>query len=78
MRKLIAAVFDRRMAPITRQRLAALDAVEKAAGRGPLPLEGVLEAMFRPVVLEAMTGERAGPGVRETDGPDHDGYQSLT
>jgi hypothetical protein len=60
MRKLIVAVFDRRMSPLTRRRLEALDAVEKAAGKGPLPLEAVLEAMFRPVVLEAMTGERAG------------------
>jgi AcrR family transcriptional regulator len=60
MRKLIVAVFDRRMSPLTRRRLEALDAVEQAAGKGPLPLEAVLEAMFRPVVLEAMTGERAG------------------
>jgi AcrR family transcriptional regulator len=60
MRKLIVAVFDRRMAPLTRQRLEGLDAVEKAAGEAPLPLEGVLEAMFRPAVIEAMTGDRAG------------------
>src|SRR5512147_3048444 len=60
MRKLMVAVFDRRMAPLTRQRLDALDALEKAAGKGPLPLEGVLEAMFRPAVMAAMTGERAG------------------
>ena len=60
MRQLIVAVFDRRMAPLTRQRLAALDAVERAAGRGPLPLEAVLEAMFRPAVMEAMGGQRAG------------------
>lgn len=60
MQKLIVAVFDRRMAPLTRQRLEALDAVEKAAGKGPLPLEGVLEAMFRPAVMEAMAGERTG------------------
>ncbi len=60
MRKLIVAVFDRRMAPLTRQRLEALDAVEKAAGDAPLPLERVLEAMFRPAVMEAMTGDRAG------------------
>ncbi len=60
MRKLIVAVFDRRMAPLTRQRLQALDAVEKAAGKGPLPLVGVLEAMFRPAVMEVMDGERAG------------------
>jgi AcrR family transcriptional regulator len=60
MRNLMVAVFDRRMAPLTRQRLEALDAVEKAAADGPLPLEAVLEAMFRPAVMEAMTGERAG------------------
>jgi hypothetical protein len=60
MRKLIVAVFDRRMAPLMRQRLESLDAIEKTAGKGPLPLEGVLEAMFRPAVMEAMTGERAG------------------
>ena len=60
MRKLIVAVFDRRMAPLMQQRLESLDAIEKAAGKGPLPLEGVLEAMFRPAVMEAMTGERAG------------------
>ncbi len=63
MRKLMVAVFERRMAPLTRQRLEALDAVEKAAGDGPLPLEGVLEAMFRPAVMEAMGGERAGVAV---------------
>jgi len=60
MQKLIVAVFDRRMAPLTRQRLEGLDAVERAAGKGPLPLEGVLEAMFRPAVMEAMDGERTG------------------
>jgi len=60
MRKLVVAVFNRRMAPLTRQRLEGLSAVEKAAGKGPLPLEAVLEAMFRPAVMEAMTGERAG------------------
>ena len=60
MRKLIVAVFERRMTPLSRQRLEALEAVEKAAGKGPLPLEGVLEAMFRPAVMEAMDGERTG------------------
>ena len=60
MRKLIVAVFERRMTPLSRQRLEALEAVEKAAGKGPLPLEGVLEAMFRPAVMEALDGERTG------------------
>jgi len=43
MRKLIVAVFDRRMAPVMRQRLEALDAIEKVAGDGALLLEDVLE-----------------------------------
>lgn len=60
MRKLIVAVFDRRMAPLTRQRLEALDVLERAAGKDPLPLEGVLEAMFRPAVMEAMDKQRHG------------------
>lgn len=60
MRNLIVTVFDRRMEPLTRQRLEALDAQEKAAGKGPLPLEGVLEAMFRPAVMEAMDKQRKG------------------
>jgi AcrR family transcriptional regulator len=60
MRKLIVAVFDRRMAPLMRQRLEALDALEKTAGKGALPLKGVLEAMFRPAVMEAMDKQRHG------------------
>ena len=40
MRKLIVAVFDRRMAPLTRQRLEALDAMEKAAGEGSVAAGG--------------------------------------
>ena len=60
MRKLIVAVFDRRMAPLMRQRLEALEVLERADRNGPPPLEGILEAMFRPAVMEAMTGDRAG------------------
>ena len=59
-RKLIVAVFDRRMTPLTEERLRALDALEKAAGDGALPVEGVLEAMFRPAVLHAMDKQRGG------------------
>ena len=59
-RKLIITVFDRRMSPVTKERLSALDALEKAAGDGALPLEGVLEAMFRPAVLHAMDKQRGG------------------
>ena len=41
-RKLIIAVFDRRVSPVTKERLSALDELEKAAGDGALPVEGVL------------------------------------
>ncbi len=60
MRRLIVAVFERRMAPLSRQRLEALEALEKSVGRGALPLEGVLEAMFRPAVMEAIDKQRKG------------------
>lgn len=52
--KLIAAVFDRRMGPLTEQRLRALDEGEKGAGNKPPKLETVLEALFRPAVEQAM------------------------
>jgi AcrR family transcriptional regulator len=58
--RLIEAVFERRMIPSTRERLQALEAVEKAAGDRPLKLEAVLEAIFRPVVEEAMDPGRGG------------------
>lgn len=57
---LIEAVFERRMVPSTRERLRALEAVEKAAGDRPPKLEAVLEAIFRPVVEEAMDPKRGG------------------
>jgi AcrR family transcriptional regulator len=58
--RLIVAVFDRRMTPVTEERVRALDALENAAGAGALPLEAVLEAMFRPAVLQAMDKQRGG------------------
>src|SRR5579871_5345079 len=47
---LVRAVIGRRMGPVNEKRLAMLDACETAAGDGPLPLEGVLEAFVRPVL----------------------------
>jgi len=47
---LIRAVIARRVVPINQRRLDLLDACEKAAGDGPLPLEEVLDAFLRPVV----------------------------
>jgi AcrR family transcriptional regulator len=57
---LIAAVLERRMAPLEAQRLKALDAVEAAAKSGQPKLEAVLEAIFRPAVEQAMDSQRGG------------------
>ena len=58
--RLIEAVFERRLVPSTQERLRALEAVESAAGARPAKLEDVLEAIFRPVVEEAMDPKRGG------------------
>jgi AcrR family transcriptional regulator len=57
---LIEAIFERRLVPSTQERLRALEAVEMAAGDQPPKLEAVLEAIFRPVVEEAMDPKRGG------------------
>ena len=57
---LIEAVFERRLVPSTQERLRALEAVERAAGDQPPKLKAVLEAIFRPVVEEAMVPKRGG------------------
>jgi AcrR family transcriptional regulator len=58
--RLIEAVFERRLIPSARERLQALEAVEKSAGKRAPGLEAVLEAIFRPVVEEAMDPRRGG------------------
>ncbi len=45
---LVKAVWERRVAPVNRERIARLDAAEAAAAEGPLPPESVLEALIRP------------------------------
>ncbi len=47
---LIRAVFARRLEPLNRARLAALDACEARAGGRPVPLEELLEAFLEPVM----------------------------
>lgn len=46
---LLDAVIARRIGPVNDRRLAMLDEVERQAGDGAPPLEGVLEAFFLPV-----------------------------
>ena len=47
---LIVAVFERRVVPVNDARLAALDALEKAAGKRSAKLEDILEAFIRPAI----------------------------
>ena len=58
--KLISAVFERRIAPLTEERLRTLGAAEKAAGKKPAKLEAILEAIFRPAVEQSMDPRRGG------------------
>jgi AcrR family transcriptional regulator len=46
---LLDAIIARRFEPVNRRRLELLDRVEGESLEGPLPLEPVLEAFFRPV-----------------------------
>jgi AcrR family transcriptional regulator len=47
---LIAAILERRVVPVNEARLAALDAVEHAAGKKAPKLEDILEAFIRPTI----------------------------
>lgn len=47
---LIRAVIARRLGPVNEKRLAMLDAIEAAAGDGPLPIGAVIEAFVGPVI----------------------------
>ncbi len=48
--QLVMEVFARRLQPLNRERLARLDALERAAGKRKLKLEQVVEALVRPAV----------------------------
>jgi AcrR family transcriptional regulator len=47
---LIVAVFERGIVPVNEGRLAALDVLEKAAGKKSPKLEDILEAFIRPAI----------------------------
>ncbi|MGD9506279.1 MAG: TetR/AcrR family transcriptional regulator [Syntrophobacteraceae bacterium] len=52
---LMAAVFQRRLAPLMKARLELLEAAEAAAGDSPPSIEAVMEAFIRPAVEDAST-----------------------
>jgi len=57
--RLALEVFARRLEPVNRERIARLDALEKAAGRRKVKLEQVIDALIRPAV-EAKEGGAPG------------------
>jgi AcrR family transcriptional regulator len=57
---LIAAVFERRIVPVNKARLAALDRVERSAGGGIPKLEDILEAFIRPALQSALKPSKGG------------------
>ena len=57
---LIAAVFERRVVPVNEARLAALDRVEKSAGKRVPKLEAILEAFIRPALQSSLKASKGG------------------
>src|ERR1041385_4289701 len=57
---LVAAVFERRVVPVNEARLAALDALEKAAGKRSPKLENILEAFIRPALQSSLKASKGG------------------
>ncbi len=55
---LVQKVFERRVSPLNRRRLAMLDAAEERAGDGPLELEEVLRALIDPAIRLCQEDER--------------------
>lgn len=57
---LIAAVFERRVVPVNEARLAALDEVERKAGKSGPKLEKILEALIRPTLQCCLKPSKGG------------------
>jgi AcrR family transcriptional regulator len=57
---LIQEVFARRLGPLNQKRLQMLDACEREAGQGPLPLSGVLRAFVDPPIRMTLSDPEVG------------------
>ena len=59
--RLALEVFARRLAPMNRDRVARLDALEKAAGKNRVKVEQIVDALIRPAVenVETRQGHEA-------------------
>jgi AcrR family transcriptional regulator len=57
---MVAAMFERRLAPVNSARIVRLDALELRYPRGDLPLEEVLEALIGPAVEAGLNNGKEG------------------
>jgi AcrR family transcriptional regulator len=57
---LIEAVFERRISPVNKARLAALDALEAEARDHAPPVEAVLDALIRPAATACLNDPKGG------------------
>lgn len=60
---LLAAVFQRRLGPLSAERFARLDRLESEHGKTALPLEGVVRALIEPALQMARDPEKGGTAV---------------
>lgn len=54
---LLTLVMMRSMLPVTEERIARLDALEKKMGGKPAPLEEIIDAMVRPLITQVRKSE---------------------
>jgi AcrR family transcriptional regulator len=57
---MIEAVFARRIGPLNDERMRLLEAMESSGNKGPLPLEGVIEALVGPALRLSRDEARGG------------------
>jgi AcrR family transcriptional regulator len=58
--QLYQAVFQRRVAPMNKKRIQALDALEQKSGDTPLPLDDILRAFVEPALQASMNPRQGG------------------
>jgi len=58
---LITAIFERRVVPVNKARLEALEAIQQSSKKGP-SLEAILEAFIRPTVDSSFATPKGGSG----------------
>lgn len=73
---LIRAVFERRLVPLNAERLAALDALERAASGRPLEPAGIIEAFFGPMLRMSM-GQPAASSPGRNGAADGGGHRFI-